>query len=59
MSEPRPPQLGQPQETPKGRRICAWCEKDMGPVEFESEKDTHGICEECAVKVYKDLESEK
>ncbi len=46
-----------PQETPTGRRICAWCKKDLGPA--ESEGDTHGICEECLAKVRKEMESEK
>ncbi len=63
MEEPKPPQPGQkpdlPQEAPKGRRICAWCQKDMGP--FEGEGDTHGICKECCKKVLEEegLEPEK
>ncbi|MDE2079691.1 MAG: hypothetical protein KGI73_04920 [Patescibacteria group bacterium] len=33
----------------QGRRICSWCKKDMGPAD-NLERDTHGICEECAAK---------
>jgi len=60
-TEPKLPQPGLSQEAPKGRIVCAWCEKDMGPTKFESEKDTHGICEECAKKVLEQdgLEPEK
>jgi hypothetical protein len=28
-----------------GRRICAWCTRDMGAA--ETEYDTHGICPAC------------
>jgi len=28
-----------------GRRICAWCGKDMGFWPFPG--DTHGICKDC------------
>jgi len=27
------------------RRVCGWCKKDMG--ESGTEKDSHGICDEC------------
>lgn len=30
-----------------GRRICAWCGKDLGPVEDTDGKDSHGMCDEC------------
>jgi hypothetical protein len=30
-------------------RICAWCEKYLGPA--ESELDSHGICPECMARV--------
>lgn len=33
----------------EGRRICAWCKKDMG--EFSGSGDTHGICQDCYKKV--------
>lgn len=30
------------------KRICAWCQKDMGEIEpFEDKSITHGICPEC------------
>lgn len=48
---PKKPDL--PQETPKGRRICAWCKKDLGPA--ETERDTHGMCEECLAKTLADM----
>ena len=28
-----------------GRRICAWCGKDLGPAAQSS--DTHGVCSVC------------
>ncbi|MBI4085960.1 MAG: hypothetical protein HY433_01805 [Candidatus Liptonbacteria bacterium] len=40
-------------ETPKGRRICAWCKKDLGPA--ETEEDTHGMCDECKTKAFAQL----
>jgi hypothetical protein len=40
------------EERPKGRRICAWCKKDMGGA--ETEQDTHGMCEECLARVKKE-----
>ncbi len=42
-------------EKPKGRRICAWCKKDLGPA--ETEEDTHGMCEECLAKFLKENET--
>lgn len=32
------------------KRICAWCNKEMGEKEAEGEGATHGICPECAEK---------
>lgn len=32
-----------------GRRICSWCDKDMGPA--PTKEDTHGICPDCAKKM--------
>ena len=37
----------------EGRRICAWCKKDMGS--FVETGDTHGICPECAEKMTADI----
>ncbi|MDR3580931.1 MAG: hypothetical protein P4L44_13300 [Oryzomonas sp.] len=37
------------------RRICAWCKIDMGATATESNSDdtiTHGICRECAIKIF-------
>jgi hypothetical protein len=36
----------------KGRRICAWCKKDLGPANLV--EDTHSICVACT----KDLVSD-
>ena len=40
------------EKKPQGRRVCAWCKKDMGPA--DTEQDTHGICEDCATKFFKE-----
>lgn len=29
------------------RRVCAWCDKDMGPAPEAFGQDTHGICLGC------------
>ncbi len=43
------------------KRICSWCNKDMGVcVEARSGSDqviTHGICEACATEVLADIEA--
>lgn len=36
-----------PMETLNFRRICAWCDKDLGEKENLT-GDTHGICSECS-----------
>lgn len=36
------------------KRICAWCNQDMGTISPENSSDsiiTHGICNECANKI--------
>jgi len=33
----------------RGRFICAWCGKDLGP--SGTPEDSHGICPECAAKL--------
>jgi len=33
----------------EGRKICAWCKKDMGY--FDGQGDSHGICPECFKKM--------
>ena len=48
-----PPAESSGSETPKGRRICAWCKKDLGLAETEG--DTHGLCGECKVKTDAEL----
>lgn len=30
-----------------GKRVCAWCGKDMGEAGFDADGDTHGMCPEC------------
>lgn len=50
MTIEEPSQSESSQEAPKGRRICSWCKKDMGPV--ETEMDSHTICEECRAKYF-------
>ena len=42
----------------EGRRICAWCKKDMGDAPGTS-GDTHGICPACKKKMMKDLPKKK
>ncbi len=41
------------------KRICAWCKKDMGTIEGDCGDEalnvTHGICDECAEKMRKDI----
>ena len=39
-------------EEPKGRRICAWCKKDMGPA--GTEMDSHGMCKDCEIEFRKE-----
>jgi hypothetical protein len=42
------------------RRICSWCQKDMGEApDDDTDFDTHGICEECNVEQEKDFEKAK
>ena len=41
----------------EGRRICAWCKKDMG--HFEGSGDTHGICPKCKDKMIADIRKQK
>ena len=41
----------------EGRRICAWCKKDMGAA--ETPEDTHGMCPDCANKWKQDIEKVK
>ncbi len=33
------------------KRICAWCDKDMGEKEGEERSITHGMCEDCAAEL--------
>ena len=32
------------------RRICSWCNLDMGAASREHQADTHGICPDCLAK---------
>ena len=33
----------------KGRLVCAWCGRDLGP--SNTPEDSHGICEKCRRKM--------
>jgi hypothetical protein len=35
---------------PHGRRVCSWCDRDMGP--SQTADDTHGCCPECRDKYF-------
>ncbi len=48
--EPKPEK--EKQQKSKGRRICAWCGKDMGELEEEGGFDSHGICPDCEKKYF-------
>ena len=39
----------------EGRRICAWCKKDMGEFNGATGGDTHGICSDCLEKQMADI----
>lgn len=39
------------------RRICAWCDADMGP--SNTKEDTHGICGSCHEKMRSDIAAKK
>lgn len=43
-----------PFQESQGKRICAWCKKDMGAA--STEEDTHGICPDCEKKFNDDAE---
>lgn len=38
----------------EGKRICAWCQKDMGDLgsEFKAQGDSHAICPDCKEKFF-------
>ena len=40
----------------EGKRICAWCGKELG--EWEGEGESHGICDDCAKKLYGEMGEE-
>ncbi|OGD67811.1 hypothetical protein A3F08_01450 [Candidatus Berkelbacteria bacterium RIFCSPHIGHO2_12_FULL_36_9] len=40
-----------------GKRVCAWCGKDMGEKKGV-EGTTHGMCAECKAKFDKKIEEE-
>lgn len=42
----------------EGRKICAWCEKDMGHLD-DKPGDSHGICPDCLEKQRKEIEDLK
>jgi hypothetical protein len=39
----------------EGRRICAWCKKDLGYLD-DNPGDSHGICDKCAEEQQKEIE---
>ena len=44
------------------KRICSWCNKDMGVADFFSNVEgavTNGICDKCLEKMDEELEKEK
>jgi len=47
----QPKETENPEKNPekKGRRVCAWCKKDLG--EFDGKGTSHGICPECKKKM--------
>jgi len=40
----------------EGRKVCAWCKKDMGHLDNEP-GDSHGICPDCKEKQEKEMET--
>lgn len=41
----------------EGRIICAWCKKDLG--QSNTDSDSHGICPSCKEKWMKDVKQKK
>lgn len=39
------------------RRVCSWCEADMGPAPKGCEHDTHGICRPCFLDMMEPLDA--
>ncbi|MBA7709485.1 hypothetical protein ES703_118403 [subsurface metagenome] len=38
------------------RKVCAWCQADMGEIEGKGETGTtHGICQACQLKYFPEL----
>ena len=46
-------------EEDAGRRVCAWCRKDLGAVRDGKPGDSHGVCPDCLEKLIKDVPSKK
>lgn len=42
-------------EEVEGRRVCAWCKKDMGAIGDGQPGDSHGICDDCLEKMKAEL----
>jgi hypothetical protein len=53
-----PNDKGEQTERKMTKRVCAWCQKNMGEKEGDGGV-THGICEDCAAKMEKELEDLK
>ena len=43
----------------EGRRVCAWCKKDMGAIGDGQPGDSHGICPTCAAEFQKQINAMK
>ena len=59
MSEKNHESPNKEEKIPMGKIICAWCKKDMGEKATAEGLPTHGICEECAANLKKDIKEIK
>jgi hypothetical protein len=48
MRELQPPSI----TIPLCHRICAWCRRDMGPLDHPSQYHSYGICEICTQRYF-------
>ena len=39
------------------KRVCAWCQTDMGTGETYNGQPTHGICDTCAAQLMQEMET--
>ena len=55
-------ELKKPEEKYPVKRVCGWCQKDMGFADYqagEPDTKTHGMCEECLKKQLESTEEPK